>query len=70
MTIQSFKQAVCNNCGNGIDHYPYSITTKRLNEIVEEHGGLVFGRKHFCDAGCYADFCKDANCTKDDGGLK
>lgn len=61
MTIKSFKQAICDSCGCGIDHYDYSISTKRLNEIIEEQGGLVFGRKHFCDAGCYADFLRDAS---------
>jgi len=69
MTIKTYKQAICNSCGNGIDLYPCPISSKRFNEILEEKGGLVFGRKHFCDGECYKDYCnkkKDANALEDE----
>ncbi|KKM74213.1 hypothetical protein LCGC14_1402550 [marine sediment metagenome] len=53
--IENTKGAICDNCSNGIDYYQ-DITTKRLNEIIKEHGAIVKGRKHFCDEKCFNEF--------------
>jgi len=63
MTIKTYKQAICDNCGCGIDVYPCPISSKRLSELVVDKGGLVFGRKHFCDAECYKQYSPNLNNT-------
>ena len=52
MSMKSYKQAVCDSCGNGIDVYPYPISTRRFNDILECGGAIVVGKKHYCNKEC------------------
>ena len=66
--IKTMIKVTCEECEDMIAEYPFFITKTQVDKEVEAWGGLVFEDRHFCNAGCYADFCSDANCTKDDGG--
>ncbi len=49
----------CNFCEEMIAEYPFPVTKKKADEEVEDWGGLVFGKRHFCGAICYKEFCKE-----------
>lgn len=52
-----YKEIACDYCK---DSNYYHGTKEQLEKDFEESGGLIFDGKHFCNAGCYADYCKDA----------
>lgn len=67
MVNKTIVKISCDFCEDMIAEYPFPITEEKVNEEVEDWGGLVSGKKHFCNAGCYADFCNDAEEKKDYG---
>ena len=63
--IPSIK-AVCDHCKNTIvEDISPKASERIVNECVKKSGGLVLKNKHFCNPGCFKDFC-DANVSGGD----
>ena len=48
-------EASCDNCGQGLSHYS---TINSCKEDIAARGGIVKGKKFFCDKECYMEYMK------------
>ena len=53
--IKKWYECTCDYCGNVIVHLPY----KPDASDIQEYGGIMYGKKMFCDDSCYQNYKHD-----------